>query len=430
MKKIEINSSFFTRNRKNLAALMKSDSCAVINSNDIMPSNADGSMKFIQNSDLFYLTGIEQEETVLLLNPSAKKEDMKEILFIRDYNPELEVWEGKKYSPEEASRVSGIQTVLGLSRFEDLLHDIMCKYESVYLNTNDHDRSANTVETRDLRFIALLKKKYPIHNYFRISPLIYSLRAIKSPEEVELLQKACDLTGRGFQRILRFVKPGVWEYEIEAEFAHEFISRGSKYADYEPIIASGESSCFLHYISNDKQCNDGDVLLIDLAAGWGNYNADMTRTIPVNGKFTKRQKDVYNAVLRAMNGIIAEMKPGKTAIDIHMVTKELLAKELVDLKLVKPEDVKDLNKKSSAFKKYYPHEVSHFLGLAVHDVGIFDEPLKPGMVLTCEPGIYIREEKIGIRIENDILITENGNKDLMRSIPVEAEEIEEIMNTQ
>lgn len=430
MKKIEINSSFFTRNRKNLAALMKSDSCAVINSNDIMPSNADGSMKFIQNSDLFYLTGIEQEETVLLLNPSAKKEDMKEILFIRDYNPELEVWEGKKYSPEEASRVSGIQTVLGLSRFEDMLHDIMCKYENVYLNTNDHDRSANTVETRDLRFIALLKKKYPIHNYFRISSLIYSLRAIKSPEEVELLQKACDLTGRGFQRILRFVKPGVWEYEIEAEFAHEFISRGSKYADYEPIIASGESSCFLHYISNDKQCNDGDVLLIDLAAGWGNYNADMTRTIPVNGKFTKRQKDVYNAVLRAMNGTIAEMKPGKTAIDIHMVTKELLAKELVDLKLVKPEDVKDLNKKSSAFKKYYPHEVSHFLGLAVHDVGIFDEPLKPGMVLTCEPGIYIREEKIGIRIENDILITENGNKDLMRSIPVEAEEIEEIMNTQ
>ncbi len=429
MKKIEIKSSFFTRNRENLAALMKDNSCAVINSNDIMPSNADGSMRFIQNSDLFYLTGIEQEETVLLLNPYARNPESKEILFIRDYNPDLEVWEGKKYSPEEASKVSGIANVMGLSRFDDVLHDVMCKTENVYLNTNDHDRAANTVETRDLRFIRHLTSAYPLHNFMRISPLLYSLRAIKSPEEVELLQQACDLTGRGFERILKFVKPGVWEYEIEAEFAHEFISSGSRYADYEPIIASGESSCFLHYISNDKQCIDGDVLLLDLAAGWGNYNADMTRTIPVNGRFTKRQKDVYNAVLRAMKGTIDEMKPGKTAIDIHMVTKELLAKELVDLKLVKPEDVKDLKKKSPEFKKYYPHEVSHFLGLAVHDVGFFDEPLKPGMVLTCEPGIYIREEKIGIRIENDILITEGGNRDLMSSIPSEADEIESIMNS-
>ncbi|MBL8015864.1 MAG: aminopeptidase P family protein [Ignavibacteria bacterium] len=429
MRKIEINSSFFTRNRKNLASLMKDNSCAVINSNDIMPSNADGSMKFIQNSDLFYLTGIEQEETALLLNPSAKNPDFREILFIRDHNPDLEVWEGKKYSPEEASLVSGIESVMGLSRFYDVLHDILCNTENVYLNTNDHDRASNEVETRDMRFIRQLMKKYPLHNYFRISPLLYSLRAVKAPEEVELLQHACDLTGKGFNRVLKFVKPGVWEYEIEAEFAHEFISAGSRYADYEPIIASGESSCFLHYISNDKQCMDGDVLLLDLAAGWGNYNADMTRTIPVNGRFTKRQKDIYNAVLRAMKGTIAEMKPGKTAIDIHMVTKELLARELVDLKLVKPEDVKNLKKKSAAFKKYYPHEVSHFLGLAVHDVGIFDEPLKPGMVLTCEPGIYIREEKIGIRIENDILITENGNIDLMKSIPVEADEIEDIMNS-
>ncbi|MBN8586459.1 MAG: aminopeptidase P family protein [Ignavibacteria bacterium] len=428
MKKININSSFFTENRKRLASLMLPDSAAIFNSNDNMPSNADGTMKFIQNSDLFYLTGIQQEETILLLNPGNKNPELREVLFIRDHNPDLEVWEGKKLSPADASEISGIKTVYELSRFEDALHDTMCSVSDIYLNTNDHDRSKNIVESRDARFIGFCKKYYPLHNYHRISPLIYGLRAVKSNTEIELIRKACDITGDGFRRLLKFIKPGVMEYEVQAELAHEFIKQGASFADYEPIIASGENACFLHYIKNDDPCNDGDIILLDVAAGWANYNADMTRSVPVNGKFAKRQKDVYNAVLRAMKGTIAEMKPGLTVKEIIMITRELIAKELVDLKLVKPVDVKNIKAKSSEFKKYYPHDVSHFLGLGVHDVGIFTEPLKPGMVLTCEPGIYIRDEKLGIRIENDILITENGNVDLMAGIPVEAEEIEQIMN--
>ena len=428
MKKISINSSFFTENRKKLSALMIADSAAIINSNDILPSNADGTLKFIQNSDLFYLTGIEQEETILMLNPGNKNEDLREVLFIRDYNQDLEVWEGKKLSPAQASELSGVKTVYELSRFEDALHDTMCSVSNIYLNTNDHDRSKNIVESRDIRFINYCKKYYPLHNYQRLSPLIYGLRAVKSATEIELLQKACDITGDGFRRLLKFVKPGVMEYEVQAELAHEYMKQGSGFADYEPIIASGENACFLHYIKNDDPCNDGDILLLDVAAGWANYNADMTRSIPVNGKFTRRQKDVYDAVLRAMKGTIKEMKPGLSVRDVIMVTRELIAKELVDLKLVKPADVKDIKQKSAEFKKYYPHDVSHFLGLGVHDVGIFDETLKPGMVLTCEPGIYIRDEKLGIRLENDIVITETGNLDFMKNVPVEADEIEQLMN--
>ncbi len=429
MKKITIKSSFFAENRKKLSSLMMKNSAAIINSNDIMPSNADGSLKFIQNSDLFYLTGIQQEETILLINPDNKSQDHREILFIRDYNPDLEVWEGKKLSLQFASEISGIKTVMELSRFEDALHDVMCNTDNIYLNTNDHDRSKNIVESRDLRFIDHCKKYYPLHTYQRISPLVYSLRAIKSETEIELLQKACDITGDGFKRVLKYVKPGVMEYEVEAELAHEFMKQGSGFADYEPIIASGENACFLHYIKNDDPCSHGDILLLDVAAGWANYNADMTRSIPVSGRFTKRQREVYNGVLRAMRGTIKEMKPGKTVRDIIMITRELIAKELVNLKLVKPADVKDIKNKSAEFKKYYPHDVSHFLGLGVHDVGKFDEPVKPGMVLTCEPGIYIREEKLGIRIENDILITKKGNHDFMANIPVEVEEIEEFMNS-
>jgi len=428
MKKISINNSLFKENRKRLSSLMMKDSAAVINSNDIMPSNADGTMKFKQNSDLFYLTGIQQEETVLLLNPGNKNEDHREILFIRDHNPDLEVWEGKKLSLQLASEISGVKTVFELSRFEDALHDVMCSIDNIYLNTNDHDRSKNIVESRDIRFINYCKKYYPLHSYHRISPLVYSLRAVKSEEEIELIQKACDITGDGFRRLLKFVKPGVMEYEVEAELAHEYIMQGSGFADYEPIVASGENACFLHYIKNDDPCNSGDVLLLDVAAGWANYNADMTRSIPVSGKFTKRQKDVYNGVLRAMKGTISEMKPGKSVRDIIMITRELVAKELVDLKLLKADDVKDIKNKSAEFKKYYPHDVSHFLGLGVHDVGIFNEPIQAGMVLTCEPGIYIREEKLGIRLENDILITEGGNHDFMANVPVEADEIEELMN--
>ncbi|MCC6864597.1 MAG: aminopeptidase P family protein [Ignavibacteria bacterium] len=429
MKKIHINSSFFINNRDKLSKLLLKNSVAVINSNDIMPSNADGTMRFLQNSDLFYLTGIEQEETVLLLNPDNSDPESREILFIRDYNPDLEVWEGKKLSPEMASKISGIKNVVELSRFEFVLHDMLCYSNNIYLNTNDHSRAFNSVQSRDMRFISYCKKNYPLHNYQRISPLLYSLRVYKSPEEIELIQKACDITGDGFKRLLKFVKPGVMEYEVQAELAHEFIKQGTLFADYEPIIASGENACFLHYIKNNDKCNEGDILLMDFASAWSNYNADMTRSIPVNGKFTKRQKKVYNAVLRAFNGTVKEIKPGKTVRDICMIARELISKELVVLKLLKTKDVKDIIIKSPEFKKYYPHDVSHFLGLGVHDVGIFNEPLKAGAVLTCEPGIYIRDEKLGIRLENDILLTKNGNKDLMSNIPIEADEIEELMNS-
>lgn len=429
MKNTKIDTSFYTGNRSSLAKLMKSGSMAIINSNDIMPTNADGSFHFKQNSDLFYLTGILQEESVLMMFPDAKNEKYREILFIRDYNPELEVWEGKKLSPEEAQSISGIEHVEPLSRFDFIISDVMTSVDNVYLNSNEHDRARNIVEDRDLRYARSMRAAHPLHTFLRIAPLIYSLRVIKQPAEVELLQKACDLTVKGFERILKFVKPGVFEYEVEAEYAHEFIRNGESFADYEPIIAAGENSCFLHYIKNDEQLKDGDVLLMDVAAGYSLYNADMTRTIPVNGRFTPRQRSVYDAVLRAMRGTIAEMKAGKTLADLQFVTRELLAKELVDLKLVTMDDVRDTKVKSENFKKYYPHDVSHFLGLAVHDVGIFGEPMKAGMVLTCEPGIYIREERLGIRLENDILITENGNMDFMAGAPLEADEIESIMNS-
>lgn len=429
MKNVDIEPSFFEGNRKNLAKLLKPDSIAVINSNDIMPSNADGLMRFKQNSDLFYLTGILQEDTILVLFPDAKQRIGREVLFIRDYNPDIEVWEGKKLSPEEARKISGIETVFELSRFEHTFHDMVFNAENIYLNSNEHNRAKDEVESRDKRFIKHCKSLYPLHHYYRVAPLLHNLRVIKNETEIELTRQACDLTEKGFRRVLQFVKPGVNEYEIGAELAHEFMRNGFNFADYEPIIASGENSCFLHYEKNNRFCEDGDILLLDAGACYSLYNADMTRTIPVNGRYTGRQKQIYSSVLRALKGTIAEMKPGKKLKDIQTVTRELIAKELLDLGLVKPEDVKNMINKSPDFKKYYPHDVSHFLGLSVHDVGSFDIELKPGMILTCEPGIYIREEKLGVRLENDILITESGNEDLMKNIPIEADEIEEIMNS-
>lgn len=429
MRKVNIEPGFFSGNRNKLAKLLKPGSIAIVNSNDIMPTNADGTMKFRQNSDLFYLSGILQEESILVLYPDTKSQKNREILFIRNYNKDLEVWEGKKLSPEDAKNISGIENVKELSHFESTLHDLIVSAENVYLNSNEHDRAALIVENRDMRFTRDIKNKYPLHNFMRLAPLLYGLRVLKQPIEIELTKKACELTGKAFERILKFVRPGVFEYEIQAEMAHEFLKSGDDFADYEPIIASGENSCFLHYIKNDDECKDGDILLLDFAAGHSLYNADMTRTIPVNGKFTKRQKDIYDAVLRALRGTIKEMKPGKGVQEIQITARELIAKELVDLKLLKNEDVKDITNKSENFKKYYPHDVSHYIGLSVHDVGDFNDKMGPGMIFTCEPGIYIREEKLGIRLENDILITEDGNIDLMGSIPIEAAEIEDIMNS-
>jgi len=427
MKKISIDKSFFVENRKKLIGLLKPDSVAVLNSNDILPTNADGLAKFKQNNDLFYLSGISQEKTILLLNPASKEENMREILFILDYDPDTEVWEGSKLKTETAESISGIVTIMPLSKFKSVFWSIVWQAENIYLNSNEHDRAKVEINTRDDRFIDYCRKNFPLHKYQRLAPLLYGLRLIKSPVEIDLIKTACSLTRKGFERVLKFVKPGVNEYEVEAELVYEYKRNGYDIADYEPILASGVNSCTLHYIKNSDVCKEGDILLIDAAAGCGPYNADMTRTIPVNGKFTDRQKKVYNSVLRAFRGIVKEIKPGKTLNDITMAARELIAKELVDLKLVRNEDVKNIESKSPNFKKYYPHEVSHYLGLDVHDVGMFSTPLKPGMILTCEPGIYIKEESLGIRIENDILVTDGGNVDLMAGVPIEASEIEERM---
>ena len=426
---IKIDSSLFTENRKRLAAAMKPGSILVINSNDILPSNADGTMPFKQNTDLFYFTGIGQEETILLMFPDSKDESQKEILFIRDVNKELVVWEGDKLSDIEAENISGIKNIMPVSKSAQVFKRLVSDAEYIYLNANEHKRASFEVETREDRFIKKCRNEFPLHNYLRAAPLIYNLRVIKSAKEFEFIKKACDLTEKGFRRALKFIKPGVKEYEIEAEFAHEFISNGQSFADYSPIIASGVDSCSLHYDKNYKTCKDGDVVLMDTAAMYANYNADMTRTAPVNGKFTKRQKQVYNSVLKVHNETRSLMVKGKMLESLLKDTENLIEKELVGLGLLKASSIKNEDERKEIIKKYYPHGVAHFLGLDVHDVGYFYDPLKPGMVLTCEPGIYIREEGFGIRLENNIAVTETGNTDLMASIPIEADEIEEIMNS-
>ena len=428
MKNLNINSAFFIKNRKTLAGLLKPNSISIVNSNDVLPTNADGVMRFVQNNDLFYLTGILQEKTVLLIYPDCADNDMREVLFVSDYDPDLELWEGSKLKFDEAVSVSGIKTVLPLSKFTNVFHDLMFHADNIYLNMNEHDRARISIGTKDNRFIEYCKKTYPLHNYIRLAPLLYSLRVIKTETEIQLIKEACVLTAKGFERLLRFVKPGVMEYEAEAELVHEFKRHGYDTADYVPIIASGINSCALHYTKNNSVCKAGDILLIDAAAGCGPYNADMTRTIPVNGRFTERQKKVYNAVLRVFKGTIKQLKPGNAIKEINLYTREMIAKELLDLKLVSKEDVKNIENKSPNFKKFYPHDVSHYLGLDVHDVGSYRQKLKPGMVLTCEPGIYIKEESFGVRIENDVLITKKGNEDLMKGVPVETEEIEDKMN--
>ncbi len=425
----KINQKLFIENREKLLNELKPNSVVIVHANDIMPTNSDGTMKYRQNSDLFWLTGVDQEETILLLFPDAKDSNNKEVLFVRETNDTIMTWEGKKLNKEEATEVTGIKTVHWLSEFERIFRTVMCECENVYLATNEHKRAVIEVETRNARFVKRCLNEYPLHNYERLAPIMHKLRAIKSPYEVELLQEACNLVEYGFRRVLKFLKPGVMEYEVEAEFAHEFIKRGASMADYTPIIASGGSACVLHYIENDKVCKDGDLLLIDVGAGYANYNSDLTRTIPVNGKYSKRQKDVYNAVLRVMKKHQAGMKPGVQILDLQKMSEQNIEKELVDLGLLTMDDIKNQNPSWPAFKKYFMHGVSHFLGLDVHDVGDPYRKLEPGMVFTCEPGIYIREEGIGIRIENDILITEDGNFDLMKNIPREVEEIEEIMNS-
>ncbi len=429
MKTYVVDRKLYIENRKKLAKHLKPGSMAVVISNDMMPTNSDGLMKYRPNSDLFWLTGVEQEESILVLFPDAPDPNFKEVLFLRETSELIAIWEGKKLSKEEARERTGIQNIVWLSDFNKIFRNLITDAEYVYINSNEHKRAVIEVETRAARFIKWCKEQYPLHNYQRLSPIINRLRTVKSKEELDLMQKACDITEKAFRRVLKFVKPGVMEYEVEAEFIHEYIRNGGDNADYSPIIASGRSSCVLHYVENNKECRGGDVLLIDTGASFRYYNADMSRTIPVNGKFTKRQKAVYTAVLNVMKSSISSVVKGTVWKDLQRETEENMERELLKQKLLKMSDIKKQDPNWPAFKKYFMHGVSHFLGIDVHDVGYFHEPFKPGMVFTVEPGIYILEEGIGIRLENNIVVKEKGNFDLMRNIPLEIEEIEEIMNS-
>lgn len=406
---------------------MKPNSLAIFNSNDMMPRNGDCFYPFRQNSDLFYLTGINQEETILLLYPDAPNKSWKEILFTRKTNEHIAIWEGHKLTKSEAEKISGISNVTWTESFEGVLAQIMPHVSRVYTNLNENDRFSSEVVSKDHRFAVWLKDKFPAVKLERSAPILTQLRAIKHPAEIEVMKKACVITGDAFKRILKFVKPGVKEYEIEAEITHEFIRKGANGHAYEPIIASGKDSCVLHYTTNNKVCKDGDVLLMDFGAEYANYAADLTRTIPVNGKFTKRQREVYDACLRVMKASIQMLVPGNTLAEINEETGKVMESELLKLKLLSKTDIQKQDPKNPAYKKYFMHGISHYLGLDVHDIGNRYDKLKAGMVFTCEPGIYIPEEEIGIRIENDILVTKKKPLDLMADIPVEAEEIEELM---
>lgn len=428
MKYSHIKNQLFVDNRTRFKKALKPGSMAIFVSNDILPTNADGSMGFRQNSDLFHLCGVDQEETILLIFPDVKDGKHKEVLFIKETSELIAVWEGAKLTKEQATSVSGIQHVYWYHEFEKILKTLAFQAEYIYLNSNEHTRASILTETSEMRFAKWMKEKYPLHKYERSAPIMHKIRSIKSPLEIKLIQEACDITEKGFRRLLGFVKPGVWEYEIEAELIHEFIRNKSDGFAYGPIIASGGNACVLHYVENNKQCKSGDVLLLDVAANYANYASDLTRAIPVNGKFTKRQKNVYNAVLKVFKEARKMLKAGNTFEKYNKAVGEIMTEELLKLRLLKVSDVKKQNPAWPAYKKYFMHGTSHFLGLDVHDVGLFHEPMQAGMVFTCEPGIYIPQEDLGIRIENDILITPKGQDDLMKNIPIEADEIEELMN--
>ena len=398
--------SLYIKNRAKVADKLPSNSLAVINSNDILPTNADGTMKFRQNNDLLYLCGIDQEETILVICPDFPDPDLREILFIKPTSEHIAIWEGHKFTMEEAAALSGIKTIKWNTDFDKFFNTLMQLSKHVFLNTNEH----------------------PLHQYHRLAPIMHKFRAVKEPEEITQLQKACDITDAAFRRVLKFVKPGVLEYEIEAEFLHEFIKSGSRGFAYEPIIGSGRNACVLHYLDNSVACADGDLILMDVGAEYGNYNADMTRTIPVNGRFTKRQRQIYDAVLRVQQQAMNMLRPG---IDIQSYHKEIglvMEAELISLGLIDKTDVQNQDHANPAYKKYFMHGTSHHLGLDVHDVGTMYEPIQAGMVFTVEPGIYVLEEGIGIRLENNIVINDNGYTDLMGNIPIDPEEIETLMN--
>jgi Xaa-Pro aminopeptidase len=429
MKYLPIENNLFTNNRKSFVSSIKPQSIAIFHANDEFPRSGDQAFIFKQNADFFYLTGIDQEQSILLLFPDCPNSVYKEVLFLRQTNEHIAVWEGHKYTKEEARAASGIQAVYWLSEYENILHSIINYADNIYINTNENDRASVAVPYRDLRMLEELRAKYPLHNYQRSAPIMRDLRAVKSATEIELTRKACAITKDAFERVLKFTKPGVTEYEIEAEIIHEFIRQRATGHAYNPIIASGKNAIVLHYIDNNQVCQDGDVILFDFGAEYANYNADMSRSIPVNGRFTKRQREVYDAVLRVMRAATKMIVEGAIWNDYHDEVGKIMTSELIGLGLLTKHDVEKQDHKMPAYKKYFMHGTSHHLGLDVHDFASRYKPFEVGNILTCEPGIYIPAEGLGIRIENNILITKGGNVDLMAEIPIEAEHIEEIMNS-
>ena len=428
MKYKNINSKLFIHNRRLFSEKVDTKSLSIFCSNDVMPTNADGTMPFVQNSDLFWLSGVDQEESKLIIFPESSNPKHREILFLKETSDLIAIWEGEKLSKEKAFETSGISTVYWNTQFEDIFNELMLEANTVYLNSNEHTRSTSKVQTQTDRFNDWCKNNFSSKEYVKSAPIMHNLRAVKHSIEIELLQQACNITEKGFKRVLNFVKPGVMEYEIEAEYMHEFLINRSRGFAYEPIVASGRNACVLHYIDNNKICRDGEVILMDVGAEYANYASDMTRCIPVNGRFSKRQKDVYNAVLSVMKQAISMLKPGVLLGDYHKEVGLIMQSELLGLGLIDKHDIDKQDPKKPAYKKYFMHGTSHFLGLDVHDVGHFDKPIKEGMVFTCEPGIYILEEKLGIRLENDIVITKDKPFDLMSNIPLDSDEIEDLMN--
>ncbi len=430
MKYNPIDSALFVKNRKNFKAQMKPKSIAIFNSNDIYPISADSTMPFEQHRDIFYLSGVDQEESVLMLFPDCPNEDLREVLFVRETNAHIAVWEGEKLTKEAATKTSGIQTVFWLQDLEKTLFEMSTYADTFYINTNEHYRASVETETREDRFTKWLLAKYPAHSVAKSNPILQDLRAVKDPIELALMQHACNITEKGFRRILNFVKPGVWEYEIEAELLHEFVRNRSKGFAYTPIIASGNNANVLHYVENNQQCKNGDLILFDIAAEYANYKSDLSRTIPVSGKFSKRQKEVYNAVNSVKSEATKLLVPGTIWKDYHEEVGKIMTSELLKLGLLDKADVQNEDPKWPAYKRYFMHGTSHHIGLDTHDYGLLHKPMTANMVFTVEPGIYIPEEGFGIRLEDDVVVQKQGEPfNLMQNIPIEADEIEDLMNS-
>lgn len=429
MKYHRIPNSLFIKNRRKFMDQMYPASLAVFNSNDIYPVSADSTLAFAQHSDILYLSGADQEESILLLFPDAINPAHREILFVRETNAHIAVWEGPKYTKEQAREISGIETIMWLSDFDRVFFDLMTEAHSIYFNTNEHYRQAVETQTREDRFIAKCKREFPAHSWHKSQPILQEIRGVKEPEEIALMQQACDITEKGIRRLLSFIKPGVWEYEIEAELLHEFVRNRSKGFAYTPIIASGANANVLHYLENNQQCQAGDLILMDVAAEYANYRSDLTRTFPVSGRFTERQAAVYQAVLRVKKEATAMLVPGTLWAEYHKEVGKIMTSELLDLGLLDRASVQQQDPERPAYKKYFMHGTSHHIGLDTHDYGALKTPMKAGMVFTVEPGIYIPAEGMGVRLEDNVVIQEQGApKNLMANIPIEIEEIEALMN--